>query len=170
MAHVLGDGTAESIAIGKIVGIVNNQATMWDARTFQFTSLHPNGASSSSCYGVGGAFQAGRATFNGGPHAIRWNGAANSFLDLDTGRAEGTIGRATDGIQVVGEERRNANMESHAILWDADGNWTDLTPVGVRNAVPTGVANGVQVGWARIDGAKMERKWGPVITSPGYFR
>jgi hypothetical protein len=89
--------------------------------------VHPSGSTSSSIYGISGAYQAGVAYFSGISHAAVWNGTAASFIDLHAllppGFSESSAyGLRVQGdlIEVVGSAYRTSAMREEAIIWRGD--------------------------------------------------
>jgi hypothetical protein len=115
---------------------------------YQWTviDLHPQGATASAAFGVGGGQQVGEATVNGVRHASLWGGSAASWLNLYPAGSDYSVVRGVGGGQQVGYVGGDFG---HASLWSSTvASWVDLHPAGTAYSYAYGVGGGQQVGAA----------------------
>ena len=75
------------------------------------------------------------------PHAMLWNGSANSYIDLNPSGFSSSWALGTNGSQQVG------NAGQHAILWNGSANdYIDLNPKGFYQTEARGICGTQQVG------------------------
>jgi hypothetical protein len=113
----------------------------------------------SAAFAVSGGQQVGRGVSGTThlEHAILWNGAANSAVDLHPAGAvaagDWSEANATDGSHQVGFVLNHD--KGHAALWSGTAaSWVDLNPSqfhGVVSSTARGVSGQYQVGFAAFD-------------------
>lgn len=114
------------------------------------TSLHPPGATSSSASGVDGTQQVGSVVIDGVRRAARWEGMADSWVDLSPSAAASTASGVSNGWQVGSDY---SNFWSHAALWNGDAStWVDLHPDDQLLSYATDTDGEQQVGYTAIPG------------------
>jgi len=111
---------------------------------YTMIDLTPAGSTTASVAGISGGQQVGSAGFSPAPgqpldtHAMLWSGDAGSAIDLGVGTASAVSN---------GQQAGSAN--GHAALWNGTlESLIDLNPTFWTQSAATGIANGLQVGWA----------------------
>jgi hypothetical protein len=122
------------------------------AVTYTATLLHPddffdtNGVGSSNVSQVGYGYM---PDFTGGPHALMWNGNANSYVDLNPNTFTASYAStATDTKQLGYGEGPSTGGQTHALLWRGTaGSVVDLNPAGFDVTYGHDIEGAHQVGY-----------------------
>jgi len=130
-----------------------------DARavTYKATLLHPtSGYGRSAGFGVSGNTQVGFGdpAVGDGPHALLWNGTAESVVDLHPTGFTQSIAESNYGNVQVGYGGNDPlfyyNLSNHALLWQGTTeSVVDLHPPGFGNTVAKDVWGQIQVGFGK---------------------
>lgn len=137
----------------------STRAALWTGTAESFVNLHPNGYLNSYATAVAGNTQVGFASepSQANDHAMLWRGSASSAVDLHPAGAIASQGLATDGVYQGGYAIRPVGPPLgtviHAALWQGtSSSYVNMNPPGARESWITGMAPGVQAGWAILDG------------------
>jgi hypothetical protein len=135
-----------------IPGTYLGRAMLWPGAAQMPINLHPDAARHSVGHGVAGDQQVGHTYFeDGNARAALWRGSAESFVRLDPRTFGSSYAFATDGVRQGGTI--NTGSEGLAVIWDgAAWPYVTLNPPGSTKAEVRGMAEGVQVGFARLPG------------------
>jgi hypothetical protein len=90
----------------------------------------------------------GYGTIDGGAHALRWNGTAESVVDLHPVGFHTSYALDVSGASQVGY---GFGLQNHALLWNGTAeSVVDLHPVGFDSSQALGVSGTRQVGWGSV--------------------
>ena len=113
------------------------------ATSYTATLLHPAGFDSSRAQGVSGSSQVGYGdgTATGGArHALLWNGAASSLVDLNPVGFSESQAQAISGTRQAGYGKVIGLQPDRALLWNGTAaSAIDLTPAGLDRSNAYGV-------------------------------
>ncbi|HEX4414953.1 MAG TPA: hypothetical protein VH107_15060 [Lacipirellulaceae bacterium] len=81
-------------------------------------------------------------------HALLWNGATTSPIDITPAGYTTSVANAVSGTHQVGAGISSGGTLSHAILWNGtSASAVDLNPVNYASSTATGVNGSIQVGY-----------------------
>jgi len=131
-----------------IVGVVLLGALPAYAVKYSVTLLPAPAFASSDALGNSTTNQVGYGTTAGSNHALLWNGATTSAIDLTPTGYTTSVANAVSGTHQVGSAITTGATLSHATLWTGTpASIVDLNPAGYASSTATGVNGSTQVGY-----------------------
>lgn len=149
MSYTQANGISGSSVVGKTIGMVSNQAVLWNGSGGSFVDLHPPEFLSSEMHGVSGSSQVGEGTPRGGsglPQALLWNGSAAGVVNLNPPGFLTSCATGVSGDLQVGWGL-NSSAREHGLVWQGTAaSFADLNLAGSGTSRCLGVSGDSVVG------------------------
>jgi len=159
-------------------------AVLWTQNGTHVVGLNPRGYFSTALTGMTTSIQVGfgykqKPDNKQQVHALAWLGSAQSMIDLNPVRYQGSMANGVDGFRIIGtafvrttNPVRHQAALSHAFMWigmdstrEMPTHGVDLNPPGYNASEGFAAANGYEVGYASNASGRHAYIWKGTATS-----